>query len=299
MTGCAVGAAPLSRSSWLSSSKVSSSASPRMCETSISMPSRYIARTAASPSSVRPAPAFWGKRRVVERVGQERERRRVGGDAAPEQVGERDVGDAARGERDDVRVDVGRRGAEVEAALDAVDEADDAVGEGAVELGLVVDTVAPGCAADLRLDLLELLEQAGEVARLRQRAVGLVEVHLVERRVEHRQPHAHAAGGEEVGGHARPRVPAAVVQQPARDPQDRAAGLVAGALAAAHAHHPPERDVAVAREHVHRVVHVEVRDQGGASSALTAAGGSRARRACRPRGPAGRAARGRGSTRRR
>ena len=37
-----------------------------------------------------------GEEGVVERVGQERERRRVGRDAAPEQVGERHVGDAAR-----------------------------------------------------------------------------------------------------------------------------------------------------------------------------------------------------------
>ena len=121
-------------------------------------------------------------------------------------------------------------GAEVEAALDAVHEADQAALERAVELGGVVHDGRAGVAGHLRLDLLELLEQAGEVARLGQGAVALVEVHLVERRVEHRQRHAHAARGEEVDGHARAGVPAAVVEQPARERQHRAAELVADAL---------------------------------------------------------------------
>ena len=79
-----------------------------------------------------------GKTRPVEPVGQERERRRVGRDAAEEQVGERDVGDAAAGELGDVGVDLLLRVAEREAALDGVDHRRRARREGGVERGRVV-----------------------------------------------------------------------------------------------------------------------------------------------------------------
>ena len=71
-----------------------------------------------------PDPLVLREQRAVDDVGEEGEGGRVGGDATPEQVRERDVGDAALGQRRDVLVDLLRRRAEVEAALDAVHERD-------------------------------------------------------------------------------------------------------------------------------------------------------------------------------
>src|SRR4051812_37000074 len=59
---------------------------------------------------------------VVDEVGEEGDGVRVGGDEAVEEVGDRDVGDPPAGQLADVALDLLGGGAEVEAALDAVDE---------------------------------------------------------------------------------------------------------------------------------------------------------------------------------
>ena len=107
-----------------SSSSVSSSAASLACERSISTRWSSSARTAASPSVVRPSSRRCGNRQPVDPVGDERDRRRVRGHLAEEEVGERHVGHAPGGELRDRPLDLARRGPEVEAALHAVHEHD-------------------------------------------------------------------------------------------------------------------------------------------------------------------------------
>jgi 2,3-bisphosphoglycerate-independent phosphoglycerate mutase len=70
--------------------------------------------------------------RAIQPVGHEGQGRRVGGHPPPEQVRERDVGDAAASELGDVLAHLGLARAQREAALDAVHERDLAAGAGGV-----------------------------------------------------------------------------------------------------------------------------------------------------------------------
>ena len=159
----------------------------------------------------------------VDPVGDEWDRRCVRGDAPEEQVRERHVGHAAAAQLGHGALDLGAGPAEVEAALDRVDEHDLAGVEQPVELPR---TVGDGRRArvmlrQVLLHELQLAYERGRVLRLRWRAVGLAEVHLVEGRVQHRVHEPHLAGLERGEGHARERVRRRVVGEPAEQPDDR------------------------------------------------------------------------------
>lgn len=96
----------------------------------------------------------------VQPVGKERDRRRVGGHAAPEQMCHGDVGHPARCQLADVGGDLLRLGAEVEAALHGVDQRQCARLQAPFERRAVVRNRRPAVVTgDVVLDCLELIPQ--------------------------------------------------------------------------------------------------------------------------------------------
>jgi hypothetical protein len=167
-----------------------------------------------------PDVALLREQQLVEGVGHERDRRRVLGHSAPEQVRERDVGDALLRELGDAGGDLGLVGPEGEAALDAVDEPDPAGLDRRVERVGVAHHLRAAerlLARDVAFHELDLLAQRLDVARARRRAVGLVEVHLVERLEEHREDRAHVALAAQLDGDRRRPARPLVVEQPRED----------------------------------------------------------------------------------
>ena len=221
------------------------------------------------PAELGEAELGLGKHQPVEPVGKKRQGRRVGGNAAPEQVREDDVRDAPARQGGHRGVDRLGRLAEVKAALDAVDQRDAPAVELAIErVGITNDRGGGGVAlVDVRLDHVELADQARQVFGLRRRAVWSIEVELVEERVDHRERDADPALLKLGDRHPRSALERAVVGDPAGEPDQPGADPVAQPVAPVRGREQVDRGPGRLRQQVHRVVGVEVDDHPCAASA--------------------------------
>jgi len=123
---------------------------------------------------------------VVEPVGQERQRGGVGRDIPEEEVRNRHVGHSHPCEGPNVALDFRTLAPKLETSLDRVDQDRDAVAQQRVEFtGRVGDCDIAAMRLDVVLNRLVLLDDVVEIALPRRGAVGLGQVHLVERLVEH------------------------------------------------------------------------------------------------------------------
>ena len=190
-------------------------------------------------------------------LGQEGQGVGVGGHVSPHEMGERDVGNAALGQRAHRLVHLRRGRAEVEAALHAVNERHPIPLQRLRELVRRADHHGRGSMLfrEVVLDQLELSDQSVAIRALGLRRVGLIELQLVEERVEHREDHAHVTLAQRAQGHPRSREQGAVVAEAAGQAHEQCANPVAQAA-------PPARrpeqlpDACAFVDQVHRVVRV-------------------------------------------
>ena len=165
----------------------------------------------------------------IEPVGKEGDRRRVGRDVSPHEVGERHVGNPAAREPAHGIGHLGLGGAEVIAALHAVDEGDLALALGPIEVVRVVRDERLGVVvvADVALDEVGLSQDRLGVLGAGRRRVLLAERELVEERIQHRQGDLDVAGAQRPHRHPGAGPEGPVVPEPARQPHQQGAHAVA------------------------------------------------------------------------
>jgi hypothetical protein len=210
---------------------------------------------------VRPA---LGEDEVVDPVREEGERVGVRRDLAEDEVGDSDVADPPLAQLGAIGGDFLVAVAEVEAALDAVDQGGGAVGDRGIQLRPVVHEaqLRPVVRRNLLLDCFEVGDEPGEVAGLGRGSVVGVQVELVEGPQEDRHRQADPALVQGLGSDPVRPVPGGIVVDPVGEFQDQR--LDAVAEGGPRRFHQPGRRLGVhVVDHPHRVVGVEVGDHRG------------------------------------
>jgi hypothetical protein len=189
----------------------------------------------------------------VQRVGEERDGRRVGGDLPPEQVSDGDIRHASRFQRLYVAVYRLCAVSHMKTTLDRVDQHDLPCSERSFDLPIAVRYHGQvRLLGNFLLHHVDLSQEIAEVARPRRCPVTLCEVDLIERSVEYRKSQPYVAVRQARNGDRRRAPCPRIVGDPVGHPQHARPEAVGERASFATDHQP--HGILVAGQEVHRVV---------------------------------------------